>query len=204
MEIWKKTTFDDYLQDIFNDPYATLGSSLLIASVLAIGTPVSPFAGILGDYVPRKWIVLVASFCTSIILFINFLITIFSGPLWAVYAVCVFLGVGVGIFYATDWALGIDAIPNKESIAKDMGIWHVADTVPSMIAPLITGVIVSSGTFQVGQRYAWSIAFALSTCWVMLSGVAALFICLKKKTPGDVQTVEMVTDEKKEGESIIC
>jgi MFS family permease len=186
-----------YLQDVFEDKYATVGSSLLLACVLTIGVLVSPLAGFLSDYIPRKYIVVIASLFTSVVIMINLFLTLFKGPLWGVYVACSFLGIGIGTFYAVDWALGIDAIPRKENIAKDMGIWHVSDTIPSMIAPLITGLILSNMKPIIGERYAWSLAFAFSCFWFLMSGFCMMFIYIKKKNPEGSEQIN------KEGKSIL-
>lgn len=185
-----------FLGDVFNDPRAVLSSSLLIASVLIIGMIISPIAGLISDYISRKLIVLVSCAFTAIIIIAILLITLFSGPLWLVYITTSLLGVGIGIFYAVDWALIIDAIPNKEDTAKDMGLWHISDTVPSMVAPLITGLILNGLKPAVGTRYAWVIVYTIATFWFALSAIAIIPFYVKPKNNDPNETIHIL--EKKE------
>jgi len=54
----------------------------------------------------------------------------------------VIFGLGYGAYQAVDWALAADVLPNKEDYAKDMGIWHVAITLPQVTAAPIAGLLL--------------------------------------------------------------
>ena len=65
----------------------------------------------------------------------------------------------------------------EENLAKDMGLFHVSDCVPSIVAPLITGAL----TFGLKQRgdlslySVWAWVFAMAAFWYALS-CAAIFL----------------------------
>jgi hypothetical protein len=39
-----------------------------------------------------------------------------------------------------DWALGIDTLPDRDRPAKDLGLYHVADSLPRVLLPLVVGI----------------------------------------------------------------
>ena len=47
-----------------------------------------------------------------------------------------------GLYYAVDWALACDTLPDRSKSAKDMGLFHVAQTLPQTIAPAIGGFLL--------------------------------------------------------------
>jgi MFS family permease len=54
-------------------------------------------------------------------------------------------GLGLGAFLAVDTALMTEVLPSEESRGKDLGILNTANTVPGIIAPLITAGIIGLG-----------------------------------------------------------
>jgi MFS family permease len=48
-------------------------------------------------------------------------------------------GLGYGAYQAVDWALASDVLPSQDDYAKDMGVWHVAFTLPQVLATPIGG-----------------------------------------------------------------
>ena len=54
-------------------------------------------------------------------------------------------GLGLGAFLSIDTALMTEVIPAQETAGKDLGILNTANTVPQIIAPLITSGIVAIG-----------------------------------------------------------
>ena len=53
-------------------------------------------------------------------------------------------GLGYGAYQAVDWALASDILPSEDDYAKDMGVWHVAMTLPQSIATPIAGVLLDN------------------------------------------------------------
>lgn len=54
-------------------------------------------------------------------------------------------GLGLGAFLSVDTALMTEVLPNEESRGKDLGILNTANTVPGIIAPLVTAGIIGLG-----------------------------------------------------------
>lgn len=55
-------------------------------------------------------------------------------------------GVGYGAYTSVDWALATDVLPNLDDAAKDMGLWHMALTIPQLVATPLAGSLLD--TFQ--------------------------------------------------------
>ena len=81
-------------------------------------------------------------------------------------------GVGYGLYNAVDWALACDTLPDKVHSAKDMGLFHIALTLPGNVVPFLAGVVldrVDAGGGTEGYRIVFGSAavfFALSTVLV--------------------------------------
>jgi len=58
------------------------------------------------------------------------------------YLAAALAGAGWGAFVTADWALASAVLPQKE-MATAMGIWNVATALPQVIAPLVTGPLVT-------------------------------------------------------------
>src|SRR3979411_825408 len=59
-------------------------------------------------------------------------------------------GLGYGAYTSVDWALATDVLPNMDDAAKDMGLWHIALTLPQLLAVPLAGVLLDLGQ-QLGQ-----------------------------------------------------
>jgi len=63
--------------------------------------------------------------------------------LFVIFALGVVFGVGYGMYVAVDWALACDVLPDREhSSGRDMGLWHIAFTLPPALAPAIFAPIL--------------------------------------------------------------
>ena len=52
-------------------------------------------------------------------------------------------GIGYGLYVAVDWALACDVLPDREtSSGRDMGLWHIAFTLPPALAPALFAPIL--------------------------------------------------------------
>jgi MFS family permease len=95
--------------------------------------------------------------------------------LWGRFDVAVMMGIvfglGYGAYQSVDWALASDVLPSKEDFAKDMGVWHVALTLPQVLGLLLAGRIFDH--FQNLQRAQG--AAAPTDGYVALFSMAFLF-----------------------------
>lgn len=87
----------------------------------------------------------------------------------SVAAFYTFLGVGgfaYGIYVAVDQALLTEVLPSNDDRAKDMGILNIANTGPQILAPIVSGIVVTA----IGYRGVFFIAIALA----VVSGLVLL------------------------------
>jgi MFS family permease len=74
---------------------------------------------------------------------------------------------GLGAFLSIDTALMTEVIPSQEQAGKDLGILNTANTVPQVIAPLLTAAIVGIG-------FGYAPVFIVSLV-IMLIGAFSIF-----------------------------
>lgn len=56
--------------------------------------------------------------------------------LFVIFLLGVVFGIGYGLYVAVDWAIACDVLPDREHASgRDMGLWHVAFTLPPALAP---------------------------------------------------------------------
>ena len=60
-------------------------------------------------------------------------------------------GIGYGLYLAVDWALACDTIPDRAKAAKDMGLFHVAQTLPNSVIPVIEGSLIDDFNRHIGR-----------------------------------------------------
>lgn len=88
-----------------------------------------------------------------------------------VYLMGVVFGMGYGMYYAVDWAIACDVLPDREkSGGRDMGLWHIAFTLPTALAPAIFAPILN--TFNaMGNHLGFRLVFAGAAFWFVLGTV---------------------------------
>jgi len=77
-----------------------------------------------------------------------------------VLALAVIYGLGYGLYLAVDWALACDTIPDRAKATKDMGLFHVAQTLPNSIIPFIEGPLIEHFNSNVAPNSGYRVAFA--------------------------------------------
>lgn len=158
---------------IFTAENAIQATSVFLLLFLVGALPSSIAGGILSDRYGRKLMVYISSAFQAIvpiafILFVpNFSITALLGLLF---------GIGYGAYQSVDWAMASEVLPSEDDYAKDMGVWHVALTLPQVIATPIAGYLLdtfnrigsSGGT---PSTLGYTIIFALATLYFFLGTV---------------------------------
>jgi MFS family permease len=145
-------------------------TSLWLGIVFLAAVPFGVTGGHISDRVGRKVFVYASGAAQSLValVFIAFYPT--SAPL--VIALGFLYGLGYGLYYAVDWALACDTLPDRTRSAKDMGLFHVAQTLPTTIVPAMGGVLLDFFNRQSpnsGYRVVFGAAivfFALGTVFV--------------------------------------
>ena len=87
-------------------------------------------------------------------------------------AMGVVFGLGYGAYISVDWALATDVLPSMDDYARDMGVWHVALTLPQVIGAPIAGVLL-----DLGQAYGPGVGLP-TLGYTLLFSLALLFFIL--------------------------
>ncbi len=78
-------------------------------------------------------------------------------------------GIGFGGIMSTGWALAIDAVPKLRDVARDLGIWGIAQNFPQVVAPLAGGWLLTLyGHSLLGYRMLF---FAAAACFAFGSAI---------------------------------
>ena len=108
--------------------------------VTAVAVPLAVVGGLLSDRFGRKRFVYASG-----ILFAAVLLVFQAGQLPTTFVLVLgfVYGLGYGAWGSVDWALGLDTLPDRTAAAaKDLGLYHVADSLPRVAVPLVAGVVI--------------------------------------------------------------
>lgn len=133
-----------YLITVHHIDPATVGTSVLMASLVGTGTAVlfSPLAGKLSDKVGRRKPFVI----TSAVLFAaGLVLTALAGDFPAFLVAVAVTGLGQGIYFAVDFALITEVLPDPDNTAKDLGIMNLAMSLPSSVVPAIAPTLLAIG-----------------------------------------------------------
>jgi MFS family permease len=88
-----------------------------------------------------------------------------------VFLLGVLFGIGFGLYVAVDWAIACDVLPDRErSSGRDMGLWHVAFTLPPSLAPAVFAPILHHFN-QSGDFLGFRLVFAGAAIWFVLGTI---------------------------------
>ena len=126
-----------YFQDVMRVSNAGASSALWLLAVIAGAILPSIIGGHLSDRLgQRKVFVYLSSGIQAAVVSVLVFGLITSLPL--MYVLGIIFGIGYGMYYAVDWALACDVLPDREkSAGKDMGLWHTSFTLPQALAPAV-------------------------------------------------------------------
>jgi MFS family permease len=132
----------NYFADVVHakDPGAASGFWLL--AVIAGGIIPAIICGHLSDRTGRRKIFVYLSAGMQAVI-VGVLLFGLVSSLFALYVLGVLYGIGYGTYYAVDWALACDVLPQGSAGAgKDMALYHIAFTLPQALVPAILGGII--------------------------------------------------------------
>jgi MFS family permease len=165
---------DFNLFNAVNFENAITATSIFLLLFLVGALPSSIAGGILSDRYGRKLMVYISSVFQAIVpvIFVlfapNFTITALLGLVF---------GIGYGAYQSVDWAMASEVLPSEEDYAKDMGVWHIAMTLPQVLATLIAGFLLdyfnnaSAATPGVPGTFGFTVIFAFATLYFILGTV---------------------------------
>jgi MFS family permease len=122
----------------------TLAQSVALVTASLIGGKLSDRSG------RRKIFVLTASLLYGSAMFVVAAATSFNGFVVGM----AISGLGFGVYMAVDLALVADVLPDKDSAAKDLGVFNIANALPFSIAPAIAPAVLAVGNGSYGVLYA--------------------------------------------------
>jgi MFS family permease len=129
-------------------------------------------AGYLGDRIPKRAIMFgaFALLAGGAVLLANAKTTGSLLPL------AVMLGIGWGAYYAVDWALACNLLPEGRAGAL-MAIWNIGASGPQVLSPAIGGIVVDrvgAAAGHLGDGY--RLLFDFVGVYVVLGAVALAFV----------------------------
>jgi MFS family permease len=110
---------------------------------VATAVPFGFFGGLISDRLRRRKLFVYISGAAQGLVALVFIIT-YPTSIPIVLGLGVAYGVGYGLYYAVDWALACDTLPDKSKSAKDMGIFHIALTLPQAVIPFFGGPLIDA------------------------------------------------------------
>ena len=111
--------------------------------VVATAIPFGFFGGLLSDRLRRRKIFVYTAGAAQALVAIIF-IAFYPTATALVFGLGVAYGVGYGLYFAVDWALACDTLPDPKASAKDMGLFHIALTLPQAIIPFFGGPLIDA------------------------------------------------------------
>jgi MFS family permease len=120
----------------------TFTSNWLLVVVLT-ALPFGFFGGLLSDRLHRRKVFVYLAGGAQAFVAIVF-IAFYPSAIPLVFALGIAYGVGYGLYFAVDWALACDTLPDKSKSAKDMGLFHIALTMPQAIIPFFGGPLIDA------------------------------------------------------------
>ena len=135
----------NFFRDVVLDPSQnpdTFTPTWLLFTV-ATAVPFGFFGGLISDRINKRKIFVYVSGAAQALVAIVFIV-FYPKSIPFVLFTGVAYGIGYGLYYAVDWALACDTLPDKSKSAKDMGIFHIALTLPQAIIPFFGGPLIDA------------------------------------------------------------
>jgi MFS family permease len=135
----------NFFRDVVLDPSQnsdTFTPTWLLITI-ATAVPFGFFGGLISDRLQRrKGFVYISGAAQAVVAIVFIVFYPKTIPLVLILGIA--YGIGYGLYYAVDWALACDTLPDKTKSAKDMGIFHIALTLPQAIIPFFGGPLIDA------------------------------------------------------------
>lgn len=156
-----------FFRDVQKVGNPSAGTAIYAFSTIVGAVASSLYLGLLSDRLPRKIITSLSGACMAAAT-IGFAL---APELKWMLPFAVLFGIGFGGVISSGWALAMDAIPKLRDVARDLGLWGIATTLPNVVAPLIGGWLI--GMFH-GTRAGYQAVFGLSGFSFALASLVVL------------------------------
>jgi len=164
-----------YLNNFFRDVVGVADpgtfTSYWFLVVLLVAIPFGLAGGYFSDRTHKRKIFVFASGGFQAFVALVF-IAFFPKALPVVFALGAAYGIGYGLYYAVDWALACDTLPNRASSAKDMGLFHIALTLPQFVVPFFAGPALDHFN-AVSPNLGYRVVFSSA---IVLLGIGTAFV----------------------------
>ncbi len=131
-----------FFRDVVKAPAPDQFQEIWLLVVLGSGIPTGLAGGWVSDRVGRKVFVYWSGALMSLVTVL--FIVLYPTAITLVMAMGAVFGLGYGLYYAVDWALACDTVPDKSKSAKDMGLFHVSWTLPQSLVPAAAGPVLQA------------------------------------------------------------
>ncbi len=175
-------TFIEYYFAKVAQVQSYIQATAVIAVLALLGAILSAMVlGIISDRTRRVPVVCLATVFMALAA-LAFVIAPDRVPLWPLGIV---FGLGYGAYTSVDWALAIDALPTHGAAGKDLGLWNIASTLPSILAPLLGGLVIAvcDGFNQAALGY--RIVFGFAALFLV---IGAVFVLNVREGPREQQS----------------
>lgn len=164
-------TFIEYYMAEVVKVQAFVQATAVVAILALLGAVAGAFgAGMVSDRSGRVPIV----FASSILMCVATAVFVADPTPALLWPIGLAFGVGYGAYYSVDWALAVDSLPDRATTGRDMGIWNLASTLPSLAAPFLGGAVIAAfagfGSTAAGYR----VVFAGAGASLFAGGVLVL------------------------------
>ena len=135
----------NFFRDVVLPPHSNASSftSNWLLVVVATAVPFGFFGGQISDRIRRRKIfVYLAGAAQGFVALVFF--AFYPTAIALIFALGVAYGIGYGLYFAVDWALACDTLPDPKASAKDMGLFHIAYTLPQAILPFFGGALIDA------------------------------------------------------------
>lgn len=147
----------------------TFTSNWLLVVVL-VALPFGLFGGLLSDRLHRRKVFVYLAGAAQAFVAVIF-IAFYPTAIPLVFALGIAYGVGYGLYYAVDWALACDTLPDKSKSAKDMGLFHIALTMPQAIIPFFGGPLIDALNNGLHGYAGYRVVFSSAVVFLFLGTV---------------------------------
>ncbi len=148
---------------------AKFTSTWLLVVVLT-ALPFGFFGGQISDRIRRRKIFVYLAGAAQAFVAIVF-IAFFPKSIPLIFALGVAYGIGYGLYFAVDWALAVDTLPDKTKSAKDMGLFHIALTLPQAILPLFGGALIDYLNKHLAANSGYRLVFSSAVLFLFVGTV---------------------------------